>query len=461
MTDAGNLAIRETPIPGLLFLDLPVHGDRRGWFKENWQRDKMTGLGLPDFGPVQQNVSFNAAAGTTRGIHAEPWDKLISVVTGRVLGVWVDLRAGEGFGRVVTREVDPAAAVFVPRGVGNGFQTLEPDTAYSYLVNEHWRPDAAYTMVNLADPELGIEWPIPLDRAVLSDADRTHPMLEQVVPAAARSIAILGGGQVASALLDEFPDARQITRSELDLSDLAAVEAYDLSRYDVVINAAAYTAVDEAETAQGRREAWAVNASAVAALTRAVNRARATLVHFSTDYVFDGADESWGEDSPLAPLSVYGQSKAAGDLAAGCAQRHYLIRTSWVIGAGHNFVATMRRLADQGVSPKVVDDQRGRLSHTATIAAAVAHLLRTRAPHGTYNVTDAGPSRTWAGIAQDVFTAAGREPGAVAPVSSAEFFGDRPHAPRPANSTLRLDKIEAAGYRPPEHAMQGQAEEGR
>ena len=82
----GGLAIHETPIPGLLVIDLPLHGDARGWFKENWQRAKMTELGLADFGPVQNNMSFNATAGSTRGLHAEPWDKLISLAHGRIFG---------------------------------------------------------------------------------------------------------------------------------------------------------------------------------------------------------------------------------------------------------------------------------------------------------------------------------------------------------------------------------------
>ena len=88
----AELAVRPTDIPGLLVVDLQVHGDPRGWFKENWQRAKMTALGLPDFGPVQHSVAWNATAGVTRGIHAEPWDKLVSVAHGRVFGAWVDLR---------------------------------------------------------------------------------------------------------------------------------------------------------------------------------------------------------------------------------------------------------------------------------------------------------------------------------------------------------------------------------
>ena len=96
------LGVTETPIPGLLVWDVPVHGDNRGWFKENWQREKMVAAGLPDFGPVQNNISFNDAVGTTRGIHAEPWDKFVSVASGRIFGAWVDLRRGPSFGQVFT-----------------------------------------------------------------------------------------------------------------------------------------------------------------------------------------------------------------------------------------------------------------------------------------------------------------------------------------------------------------------
>ncbi|MET0782214.1 MAG: dTDP-4-dehydrorhamnose 3,5-epimerase family protein, partial [Microbacterium sp.] len=99
-----------TPIPGLVLWDLPVHGDSRGWFKENWQRAKMTAAGLPDFGPVQNNISFNDQVGTTRGIHAEPWDKLVSVAAGRIFGAWVDLREGPTFGTTFTAELDPSRA---------------------------------------------------------------------------------------------------------------------------------------------------------------------------------------------------------------------------------------------------------------------------------------------------------------------------------------------------------------
>lgn len=176
------LAAHDTTIPGLALFDIPVHGDSRGWFKENWQREKMITAGLPDFAPVQNNISFNRAIGTTRGIHAEPWDKFISVATGRVFGAWVDMRAGSGFGEVFTAEIDPSVAIYVPRGVGNAFQTLEADTAYTYLVNDHWTPEAQYTFLNLADETVAVAWPISLDTAELSDKDRQHPRIGDIDP---------------------------------------------------------------------------------------------------------------------------------------------------------------------------------------------------------------------------------------------------------------------------------------
>ena len=160
-------SVTETGIGGLKVVDLAVHGDSRGWFKENWQRAKMCALGIPDLRVVQNNVSYNDSRGVTRGIHAEPWDKFISVARGSVFGAWVDLREGsETFGKVFTTVLDPSKAIYVPRGVGNSFQALEDGTAYTYLVDAHWSLELkkTYTFVNLADPELAIEWPPPSPR---------------------------------------------------------------------------------------------------------------------------------------------------------------------------------------------------------------------------------------------------------------------------------------------------------
>jgi dTDP-4-dehydrorhamnose 3,5-epimerase len=179
---ADQLAVRETDINGLYVIDLVLNGDERGWFKENYQREKMEALGLPHFEAIQNNFSFNAEKGVTRGLHAEPWEKFISLANGRVFGAWVDLRQGDGFGKVFTMEITPDKAVFVPRGIANGYQTLETNLTYTYLVNAHWSPDAKYASVNLFDPDLNIDWPIGKDQAIVSEKDRNNPLLVNVQP---------------------------------------------------------------------------------------------------------------------------------------------------------------------------------------------------------------------------------------------------------------------------------------
>ena len=456
MTEFGKALTRtDTPIPGLVVFDLPVHGDSRGWFKENWQREKMLAAGLPDFGPVQNNISFNDAVGTTRGIHAEPWDKFVSVATGRIFGAWVDLREGPTFGAVYTAELDPSKAIFVPRGVGNSYQTLEPDTAYVYLVNDHWSPDAAYSFLNLADETVAIDWPIPLADVQISEKDKQHPRLADVTPIPPKKTLIVGAnGQLGTALRAEYGDAPWVeyaTRETLDIAAPGLDTARRWRDYDTIINAAAYTAVDTAETPEGRAAAWAANVTGVTALARIATANGITLVHVSSDYVFDGTKPSaYTEDDAVAPLGVYGQTKAAGDAVVATVPRHYIIRTSWVIGEGKNFVRTMASLAERGVDPAVVDDQTGRLTFTDTIAGAIRHLLDSGAPFGVYNVTNDGPPMTWHEVAREVFRRTGHDPDRARPVSTAEYFASAtsPVAPRPANSELDLHRIRAAGFEP-------------
>ena len=435
--------------------DLTVHGDSRGWFKENWQREKMVSAGLPDFAPVQNNVSFNDKVGTTRGIHAEPWDKFVSVVNGRIFGAWVDLRAGPTFGTVFTTNLDPSRAVFIPRGVGNAFQTLEPNTTYTYLVNDHFSADADYTSVSPADETIDIPWPHPVDPAKLSAKDRAHPLLADVTPIPPRRTLVLGAnGQVGRALRKVFADVTHVEfagHAEIDLSsaDLDGVRRW--RDFDVIVNAAAYTAVDMAETAEGRAAAWATNVTGVAALTRIATRYDITVVHISSDYVFDGtATRPYREDDRVAPLGVYGQTKAAGDEIVATLSRHYILRTSWMIGDGQNFVRTMLALAARGIDPAVVEDQTGRLTFASELAGAIRHLLEKRAAYGTYNVTGSGQAMSWADVARRTFAHAGYDPDRVNGVSTADFFADarKPIALRPHSSVLDLTKIQNTGYLP-------------
>ncbi len=260
------------------------------------------------------------------------------------------------------------------------------------------------------------------------------------------------GGQLGRALQRQFPDAVALDRTELDLTDRAAVRDFNWADVDVVLNAAAWTAVDAAEDPANLPAVRAINVEAIGYLARAVRTCGATLVHVSSEYVFDGRhDGPHPEDWPANPLSVYGHSKADGDVQAGYVTKHYLIRTTWLVGEGGNFVATMAGLADRGVSPSVVDDQIGRLTSADDLAAGIGHLIRTRAPFGTYNLTNGGEPASWADVAAAVFEARGRSADDVTPVSTADYFADKPGAAaRPLNSVLDLSRITATGFTPPD-----------
>jgi dTDP-4-dehydrorhamnose 3,5-epimerase/reductase len=446
-----TLKATETPIAGLVVYDLPVFGDNRGWFKENWQREKMRAIGLPDFGPVQNNISFSKR-GSTRGIHAEPWDKYISLASGKVFAYWVDIREDSTtYGKVHYEEIDPTKAVYVPAGVANGFQTLEDNTAYSYLVNDHWSADAKYANVSLFDESLAIPYPIPLSEAEVSDKDKTHPPLKDVKPLKPKKVLVTGGnGQLGMALRALYPDAEFVDRDELDItSDISSARRW--RDYSTIINAAAYTAVDMAETPEGRRTAWQVNALAVANLSMVAEDNGITLVHISSDYVFDGTEKIHSENETFAPLGVYAQTKAAGDTAVAYSHRHYIVRTSWVIGEGKNFVLTMKSLAEKGVKPSVVSDQIGRLTFTEDLAKGIKHLLDTHQPYGTYNLSNEGQPVSWADIAKEVYELSGKSRDDVTPVTTEEYYkGKEGIAPRPLQSTLNIDKIKSTGFTPRE-----------
>ncbi|MDM8246390.1 sugar nucleotide-binding protein [Collinsella tanakaei] len=469
------LKAETTNIPGMLVFDLTVHGDSRGWFKENWQRAKQAVLGLPDMRPVQNNISYNVERGVTRGMHAEPWDKYVSVATGSVFGAWVDLRPGDSFGEVYTCVIDPSKAVYVPRGVGNSFQALEDGTAYTYLVNAHWSAQlkSTYTFVNLADPELGIGWPIPLEEATISEADLGHPALADVLPMAPRRTLVVGCdgqlGRAVRALAEERGLSRWFDFCDVDtfdMSDPGAYGQYDWPLYGTVINCGAYTAVDKAETADGRVVAWRANAVGPALLAHVCAEHGIVLVHVSSDYVFDGTAEVHTEEESFSPLSVYGQSKAAGDLAVAGCPRHYIVRCSWVIGEGRNFVRTMAALSDRVANPEdslervtVVGDQLGRLTFTCDIAEGVLWLLGYREGDlepsspcacGTYDLTGSGPVESWAQVATRIFNLANGNGAKVVSVPTAKYYAsvEGSIAPRPKHSALDLSKIEATGFVP-------------
>lgn len=260
-------------------------------------------------------------------------------------------------------------------------------------------------------------------------------------------ILILGAdGQLGKALRARYPRALAAGRDTLDITKWDSLRQYDWSKVGTIINAAAYTKVDAAETPEGREAAWKVNAQAVGYLAKIAAEHDITLVHVSSEYVFDGTRSPHTEDEAFTPLGVYAQTKAAGDIAASVAPKHYVVRTSWVVGDGANFVRTMIGLAQKNISPTVVADQVGRLTFADTLADGIVHLLKHKPAYGTYNVTNDGRPASWADITRAIFHELGRDDLTVTDTTTEEYFAGKPNtAPRPHKSELDLGKIKATG----------------
>ncbi|MFD2026056.1 dTDP-4-dehydrorhamnose reductase [Promicromonospora aerolata] len=251
------------------------------------------------------------------------------------------------------------------------------------------------------------------------------------------------GQDVVAAARAAGHDVTGIGRSDLDITDAATVSDV-VAGHDVVVNCAAWTAVDDAETHEA--EAFAVNAAGAANLARVTAAAGARLVHVSTDYVFDGrATEPYPEDAPVRPRSAYGRTKAAGEWAVRAeAPDAVVVRTAWLYGAGGRcFPRTIARVAGERDRLSVVDDQTGQPTWTADLAHLIVRLVGAKAPGGIYHGTSSGQV-TWFGFAREVVAASGHTT-PVDPTTSAAY---QLPAPRPAYSVLGHDRLRAVGVEP-------------
>lgn len=259
-------------------------------------------------------------------------------------------------------------------------------------------------------------------------------------------VAVLGGGgMLGQALSAEFTarghEVTSLVRSEADITDAQACRRVAASA-EAVINAAAWTRVDDAESRE--TEAFAVNAVGAATAARACATAGIVFVHISTDYVFDGLGRRpYAEDAAINPKSAYGRTKAAGEWAARteCPDA-FVVRTGWLYGpGGSSLPATLLRLAGERATLSVVDDQHGQPTTTRDVARFVADLVPTDALPGVYHATSEGKT-TWYGFARALFEDAGLDPTRILPTDTASF--PRP-APRPAYSVLGHERTLAAG----------------
>ena len=248
-----------------------------------------------------------------------------------------------------------------------------------------------------------------------------------------------GGGMLGTDLIAALTSGGApvtgLDRASLDVTDAAAVtDAIARGRPDVVVNCAAWTAVDDAEASE--EQALAVNAAGAANLAAGCAASGARLVQVSTDYVFAGdAGQPYAEDDVPAPRTAYGRTKLAGEQAVldHLPGAGYVVRTAWLYGAhGPSFTGTMIRLESERPTVDVVDDQHGQPTWTADVARQIIALARSAAAPGIYHATSSGQT-TWFGLAREIFGLLGADPARVRPIPSSAL--SRP-APRPACSVL-------------------------
>jgi dTDP-4-dehydrorhamnose reductase len=255
------------------------------------------------------------------------------------------------------------------------------------------------------------------------------------------------GRDVVSALARGGERVVGLTRRELDVTDERAVQAA-LRHWlpAIVVNCAAWTAVDQAETHED--QALQVNGHGAASVAAACSVTGAWLVHMSTDYVFGGdGRQPYSEHDHAAPRTAYGRTKLAGEQAVlgQLPDAAYVVRTAWLYGVhGPNFVRTMIALARDGRTADVVNDQQGQPTWTADVASQIIALVRSRAAAGVYHATSSG-STTWFGLARETFRLLGADPARVRPTTSSAY--PRP-APRPAYSVLGHDAWATADLEP-------------
>jgi dTDP-4-dehydrorhamnose reductase len=252
------------------------------------------------------------------------------------------------------------------------------------------------------------------------------------------------GQDMTAVLRSAGGDVSSFDHAGLDVTDACAVSAaIRAGEHDIVVNCAAWTAVDDAETHADA--AMAVNGDGPANLARACAESGARLVQISTDYVFDGAGvRPYTEHDSTGPRTVYGQTKLAGERAVLSLLPHsgYVLRTAWLYGAhGPCFIKTMIRLEGEKDEISVVNDQLGQPTWTADVARQAVALIESGAPAGVYHATASGMT-SWHALAQEVFRLLGADPDRVAPTSSSTLARA---APRPAYSVLGHDKWRDAG----------------
>lgn len=451
------MRVIDTEIDGVKIIEPRIFKDSRGYFYESYsERNFQKDVAPVTF--VQDNESLSER-GVVRGLHFQRGEhaqaKLVRVVEGTVLDVAVDMRpASPTFGRYVAVELSAhnQRQLFIPRGFAHGFSVLSPVAKFQYKCDNYYCPEAE-DGIAYNDAELNIDWRIDPSEAEISEKDANRPTLREwleaekkthLEPLKKRILVTGANGQLGMSI-------RRISRTlpynylftdvnELDITSAQDVErVFTEFRPDIVINCAAYTNVDKAEsdTSMARK----LNSEAPGILAGASKRHSAHLIHISTDYVFGQAmlNTPIEETTPPAPLGVYGMTKLEGEelvKASGC--KYTIIRTAWLYSEyGKNFVKTMLRLMSEKRSLKVVADQTGTPTYAADLAAVILAIAANPQKSTTYHFSNLGTA-TWYDFASEIKRMANIKDCDVLPCTSAEFPSQ---VQRPSYSVLSKNKI--------------------
>ena len=287
---------------------------------------------------------------------------------GSVFGAWVDLREGsETFGKVFTCTLDPSKAIYVPRGVGNSFQALEDGTVYTYLVDAHWSLELkkTYTFVNLADPELGIEWPIPLQDAVVSEADLNHPFLKDVIPMAPKRTLVIGsetevGNAIKSIVGHQSSMGSYVffDGATFDISDPRTYQSIDGSLYGAIINCSAGDGDGVMASAEFESGNWTAEDMGSVLLARFCAEYGIDLVCISS-LTTSRIDCECGSSVLDNGLLEFGLSEMMNEVAAQNCPNHYIVRKDCPLSS---------------------------MTDNRSIAKTILDLLENKLPYGTYSM---------------------------------------------------------------------------
>lgn len=452
------MKVTATAIKDVKIIEPRVFRDERGYFFESFEERKFRSE-VADVHFVQDNESYSAGP-VVRGLHFQRGEhaqaKLVRVVHGRVLDVAVDLREGSAtFGRHVAVELtaDNHRQLFIPRGFAHGFAVLSDSAVFQYKCDNYYCPESE-DGISYSDPALGIDWRVDMDKAIVSAKDNARPTLSQWMERQHEAlnerkygnrILVTGAdGQLGCSLkrLSEEDDREFMFTdvAELDITSAADIERVMSGfRPDVIINCAAYTAVDKAES--DTSGAHKLNSEAPGLLANAAKRYGAHLIHVSTDYVFGQAllNTPIEETTPPSPLGVYGMTKLEGEemvKASGC--RHTIVRTGWLYSEyGNNFVRTMLRLMGERPALNVVNDQTGTPTYAGDLAQVLLAIASRPGKSTTYHFANQGTA-TWYDFACEIRRLGAKDTCKVSPCTTAEYPTP---AARPSYSVLSKAKI--------------------